>query len=788
MESRQEYAQHNLVINEVMVNNRNSIRDEKGDFEGWIEIFNKGYEAANLHGFGLSNDPKQPFLWTFPDITIQPRHFCIVWTSAKNRKESVESLHTNFKLNDKDKVILLTAPDSSQYDIFVLEPMGDNISFGRMPDGGSLLHGFDEGTPGKANSGEILFRGPGMERLKEPFFSHDSGFYMQPFKLILETNYSNALIYYTLDGSDPTKNSEQYTKPILIPSRSNRATVVRAIAYKEGCPRSDIVTKSYFVDEKAFNNFNIPVVSLVTDPMNLFDYEKGIYIAGKIFDEWKNNNPDIQTNQTTPANYNQRGKSWEIKGSVELIEPNGNVGISQNIGIRTQGGFSRASPLKPLALFARKAYDDKEYISYDLFEGDAKNCVDGNKIDKFSHILLRTSSTDSKYALFRDAFVQSLVCEPAVLDIQSSRPCNLFINGEYYGIHNIREAYDKNYISNHYNIEEKDVVIIKNPTGSAGVDIEEGYAGDDMHYNRIITYIREHGLKNNSNYDYIKTQIDTNNFIEYNVLEIYCDNRDWPGNNVSIWRKRVKSYEPNASYGSDGRWRWLVYDLDYGFGLHYGKKAAMNNSLKRATEKNGTEWPNPDWSTFLLRSLLENDEFKIQFINVFADRLNTVFSPEAAAGRIEAMKEIYYPNVMNHILRWNLHHNKIENWLAEIEEMKNFALIRPQYIYQYINEYFGLNGTCTIRVDTTEGGSILVNSLYIEHTDIPWEGIYFKDIPITVQARPEPGFIFKGWEGISNSTESTIKINLSQNTHLRAIYKREKEIDQVVVGDDYYQN
>jgi hypothetical protein len=766
-------VQHNLVINEVMVNNRSSVRDEEGDFEGWIEIYNKSNITVNLHGFGLSNDSKQPFLWTFPDVTIQPRHFCIVWTSAKNKKESGDAMHTSFKLNNKDKVILLTAPDSSLREIFVLEPMGDNISYGRMPDGGSGLYGFDEGTPGKANTGEILIEGPGMERLKGPAFSHDGGFYTQAFELVLKTNYPNAVIYYTMDGSNPTKDSEQYTKPISIPSKKNEATVVRAAAYKEGCPKSDIITKSYFVDKKVFDTFNIPVISLVTDPANLFDYERGIYVAGKVFDEWVINNPNSEIKKYTPANYNQRGKSWERQGSIELFEPDGTVGLTQNIGIRISGDNSRANKVKGISIWACRDYDEKEYLLYDFFDGKAKRLVSNEGINRYSRVLLRASGTDSEKSFFRDAFMQSLIQTCAMLDTQSSKPCILYINGKYYGIRNIREAYDKNYVSEHYDMDPEDVVIVKNPTGVAGVEIQEGYVGDEMHYNQMITYIEEHNLQDENAYNFIKSRIDIKNFIEYNVLQMYCDNDDWPGGNTRIWRKRTQTYEPSAPYGHDGLWRWMIFDLDHGFGLFGGEKAVKNNSLERATEDDGPDWPNPPWSTILLRSLLENVEFKNQFINVFADRLNTAFLPEAVADRIAAMEEIYYPNVMAHITRWGLHDNKIENWLAEIEGMKNFALERPRYMRKYINEYFGLSGTAAIRVEMNEGGIVKVNSLDIENTGIPWKGIYFIDIPITVEAIPEPGFVFAGWEGIDKSKEKTITINLVQASNLKAIFKRD---------------
>lgn len=758
-----------LVINEVMVNNRNSIRAEDGNFEGWVEIYNKGDKAINLEGFGLSNDSKQPFLWAFPNAVIEPKNFCTVWTSGKNKLN--DSIHTNFKLENKDKVIILTAPNETWKDIFMYEPMGENISYGRSPDGSSNMYGFDEGTPGKPNSSEILIKGPQSKRLEKPSFSCNGGFYTKEFDITLTSNDVNTTIYYTLDGTIPTKDSEPYTKSIKIPFKNNGATVVRARVYKDGWPKSDIMTQSYFVDKNIFNTYDIPVISIVTDPKNLFGYEKGIFIAGKIMDRWKMNNPNSKTNQITPANYNQRGKNWEREASIELFEPDGTIGLVQNIGIRTYGGYSRAGTMKSLSLFARKNYDEKECFNYDFFHGKAKKLEGENIINKFSRILLRTSATDSKYAFFRDALTQSLIEKPILLDIQASNPCIAFVNGEYYGIYNIREAYDKKYIRSHYDIDEEDVVIIKNPTGVTGAEIQEGYAGDDMHYNRMITHVKENDIKKEANYDYIKTQMDIDNFIEYNVLQIYCDNRDWPGNNVRIWRKRIENYNPNSLYGQDGRWRWMTFDLDYGFGLYMGQKAAENNSLKRATEKNGPDWPNPPWSTLLLRSLLENKVFRDQFINTFADRLNSIFLPEAVLDKIQAMEEMYEPYVKDHIKRWNLHKNSIENWKEEINILRNFAIKRPEHVRQHIIEYFSLRGLVTIRVEMNEGGSVKINTLAIREKDVPWDGIYFMDIPIIIKAVAEPGFKFIGWEGINESKE-TITITPTQSLTIKAVFKK----------------
>lgn len=758
--------EYQLVINEVMTNNRNSIRDDDGDFEDWIEIYNNGDTPVNLAGFGLSKDSKEPFYWTFPDITIEPKSFNIIWASGKNKKDSKDEdeIHANFTLNNKDRYIILTSPDKRWKDIFILEPMGEDISFGRFPDGSSDFYGFDDGTPGEPNEGQTLVKGPNTERLESPIFSHNGGFYTEGFELSLKTVDNDAKIYYTLDGSIPTEKSKLYTEPISIFPNDGKATVIRARAYKEGYPKSDAVTHSYFVSKNIYESFNIPVISIVTDPDNLFDYRDGIYIPGRVFDRWREDNPDSVVTGAAPANYNQRGKLWEREASVELFETDGRRNLAQNIGIRIHGGYSRSNSLKSLALYARENYDENPYFYYDFF---------GNReIIKYSKILLRTSATDSKHSFFRDAFMQSLAREVGILDTQRFKPCIVFINGDYYGIHNMREAYDKDYINSHYGINPEDVVMIKNPTGVAGVEIHEGFPGDEMHYNKIIAFLKHQSVKNDQDYSYVKTQMDIDNFIEYNIFQIYYDNRDWPGNNVLVWRKRTEKYEPDAPYGHDGRWRWALVDLDYGFGLYQGEKAIENNSLERALEKNGPDWPNPPWSTFLLRSLLENNEFKNQFINTFADRINTIFKPELVIEKIEIMKSIYYPNVEKHILRWNLHSRRVENWLEEIEKMKRFAAERPRYVIQHIIECFGLKGTANIKINADEGGIVKINSLTLKYSDVPWEGLYFKGIPITIEAIPEPGYVFAGWEGI-NESDPNATIELSYDISVKALFRKE---------------
>ncbi|MBM7613514.1 CotH kinase family protein [Alkaliphilus hydrothermalis] len=764
-----------LVINEVMVKNRNSIRDDDGDFEGWIELYNHGDEAINLQGFGLSKDSKNHFMWRFGNQVIEPKSFCVVWTSGKDMNVTGDSLHTNFKLKTGDKVMILTAPDEEWKDIFLLEKMEENSSYGRSPDGDSTFYGFDGGTPGKPNTLTPLVQGPSTKRLEAPVFSHDSGFYPEGLYLTIESTEIDSEIYYTLDGSTPTEKSLKYKGKILISPKGKEATIIRAKTVRQGYPDSDVNTQSYFVGAYFTKGFNMPIISLVTDPKNLFDYEQGIYVAGRILDQWKTANPNERITSNTPANYNQRGKLWEREACMELFEEDGIVAVKQNIGIRTHGGYSRAGELKSLSLFARSNYDEENYFSYDFFSNIIGKTPSSQERKKVSRILLRTSATDRRFTLFRDALIQSLIPKSINLDRQESRPCIVYINGEYYGIHNIREAYDKDYIRRYYDIDEADVVIISNPTGDAGVEMQSGYVGDEMHYNRMINYVKEHSLNVEEAYNFIKTQMDIDNFIEYCVLQIYCDNRDWPGNNVKVWRKRTDAYEEDSVQGHDGRWRWMVFDLDYGFGLYQGVDAASNNSIKQATEVNGPDWPNPPWSTLLLRSLLRNEDFKNQFINRFADRLNEDFLPANVVGKIEIMENIYEPSIKDHIIRWNLHNQDVRSWKEEVSVLKSFARKRPNYLRQHIVDYFNLEGTASIKIEIDQGGTVKVNSIEVQDTEGPWEGIYFKDIPIKVEAIPKSGYRFVGWRREMISRDAVIAINLSKNLYIKAVFLEERD-------------
>jgi len=625
--------------------------------------------------------------------------------------------------------------------------------------------------------------------------SHKSGFYDEEFllKVHLENlkanlENENIKIYYTLDGSEPNTGSNLYEDGIEIknrkkdesiyskiwdiaddyrpPSNVYKATVVRCRAFKGDTPVSNIITATYFVDKDAKNRYSLPIISLVSDPYNLFDYNHGIYVKGVFYDELYDSSLEPWERE---GNFTQRGREWEREAYIEYFD-GGEAKFSQNLGIRIHGGATRTYPQKSIRLYARGEYG-QEFIEYPIF-GNKKIMEEGNVADKFKTLLLRNGGNDGQSTIFRDALMQSLV-EHTSLDIQAYKPVIVFLNGEYWGIHNIRERFDRHYFEQYYGVSRDDLVLMEGDG-----ELVEGTEEDVVYYRNMINYIKNNSMKDPKHYRHISTLIDIENFILYNVAQIFFDNTDWPGNNYSFWRVRKENYDEDAPYGNDGRWRWVLYDTDFGFGLYPYYGGYNNNTLVHATEAGNNEWPNPDWSTFILRNLLENEEFKNQFINTFADHLNTSFKPEFVKKRIVEFKNLLEPEIDEHTSRWR----PWPNWKRNVDALFEFAEKRPDAQREHIISFFNLEGISNISLDVSnkQHGYIRINSIDIndktpgvEETVYPWTGRYFTGISLYITAVPLDGYKFVRWEGDVNENSQTIEVVPKEDMVIKAVFTKQ---------------
>lgn len=798
-----------LVINEIMASNASTIADENGDFSDWIEIYNYGGVAIELGGYGLSDSYGNPFKWIFPDTTIQPGAFMVIWASGKNRAVAGQPLHTSYSISAAGEEIILTSPEQVLLDEVQPSVIPTDVSYGRSPDANGAWYFFDEPTPGASNTTQTY-----AEVLAPPVFSHQAGFYADPFSLQITHPDPEVTIVYTLDGSDPdlantngasfayknqypqhpgqpfgpilhqTYESLVYNSPISIYDKSNEADrfthisstvdaspyyfpsspvakgfVVRAKAFKAEAIGSKALTATYFVGYTS-NPHNLPLISFTSQASNLFDYETGIYTAGVDFDTWRAENMNVVLDDwNKPANYKREGEDWEFPAHIEIFNQGSVTPESVvDIGVRLHGNATRVFQQKSLRFYAKSSYGS-EFINFKFF-----NELDDNQ---FKRLVFRNSGNDNYLTMFRDAACQT-ISRRLNFDTQAYQPFVVYVNGEYWGIHNARERYDKYYLARTYGVDPENIDLLTNLA-----TVKEG---SSVHFLQMRNFVLNSDLTLPANYEYLSTQMDMVNFADYQIAQIFARNTDWPLANIDFWRLKTVEYQPNAPYGHDGRWRWLMYDTDFGFGLNGGPTAYTHNTLAFATEPNGPAYPNPPLSTLLLRSLLTNSDFKQYFINRFADLLNTVYLSQHMVQVIDSLKSNITAEMPAHIHRWS-RPISMSSWNSNVNVMINFANQRPFYQRQHIREQFGIESDIdvTLDVNNTEAGYIRINTITVTpetpgvpEEPYPWTGIYFHNIPIEVEAIAKPGYAFSHWTGSITGNEAVLALTPTANISLTA--------------------
>uniref|UniRef100_UPI00037CE44D CotH kinase family protein n=1 Tax=Spirosoma panaciterrae TaxID=496058 RepID=UPI00037CE44D len=724
-----------LYINELMASNQTTLADGSGNFEDWLEIYNPNSFSVNIAGYfitdNLANPTKYQFVSGSSKTIIPANGFLLVWASGQTSRGAD---HIGFSLSASGEQLGLYRPDGSTLvDTLSFGPQRADISWGRQPNGSTnwLYFKTPNSSPKASNNGKTGY----AQILDPPVFSQTGGFYTTGFTLSLSSPDPTATIYYTLDGSDPDptkpnavsftyKNSYPqqpgqpygptltetyrtfpYSTTLAISDRSSAAnkvsiksstasytasyiptspvfkgTVVRALVYKANALPSDIVTQTYFVTATP-PRYTIPVVSLALTEKHLFDYNTGIYTAGKTFDNWRAANPNTGTGFCTTANFDNEGDDWERPGNAEIFVGTSSVS-NQLVDIRINGGCSRSVPRKSLRLYGKSNFE------YPFFDNRPASLF-------YNRLLLRNGGNDWDYSLLIDAFGQTMV-RHLNFDTQSNRPAALFLNGEYWGIHGLYERYDRFYVNRNYAVATDSVDM---------VEIANGYSaseGDLTKFTALNSYFTN---TNPINYTYVQTQMDVENFADYNIAEIFVANTDWPLNNVVLWRKRTSQYQPNAARGHDGRWRWMLKDIDYGLS---GQNNAQNNTLNFATRSDLSY-------TLFLRRLLDIPAFKTYFINRYADLLNTTFLASRTTALLSSIQQQYQPYMPEHFSRW-LTGNSYTNWLSNINNINTFLQDRASYARDHIRAKFSLtaNRSLTLNVSDTTRGFVKVNSIAIQ--------------------------------------------------------------------------
>ena len=621
-------------------------------------------------------------------------------------------LHTNFKLASSGETLYLFDNSGDIQSFLVVEGLVTDKSIGISIIDDSVVY-YDRPTPGSQN---VLNEYRGIT-LSEVIFSNPGGEFNGS-SVTLSGATEEEIIRYTLDSTVPTSSSPQYSDAINIADN----TVIRARVFQQNYIPSHTESRTYLPSA----SHDLPIVSLITDPDNMFDNDSGIYVYG---DEYEDALPFFG------ANFWQ---DWEKDIHFSFYEANGTLGVEMDAGIKIFGAWSRANEQRSFSIFARGRYGDKK-IDYPLFPEQSYS--------KFESIVIRNSGNDWMRSMIRDATMTSLMAG-ADVEFQDFRSVAAYLNGEYWGLYNIREKVNEHFIASKHDIDEEDIDILEH--NSAIVH------GSNEEYENLISFISDNDLADQSNYNYVASQVDISNFIRYQVAQIYFDNRDWPGNNIKFWKS------------PETKWRWILYDTDFGFGI-WDPADHIQNTLAFALSDNGPGWPNPPWSTLLLRRLIENDDFKHQFVNQFSDYFNTRFSASNVSQHIENIAVSIESEIPRQTSRWQ-EFTDVRDWRSEIANMKEFANNRVESLSDHIENQFSLTGKSSLDVTVSQAsrGSVDLNSLNINSTS--WTGNYFNGIPLALTAVPSEGFIFSQWSGASTSTNPSISITLTGNSGIEAIF------------------
>ncbi len=631
-----------LMLTEAMTFN-SKYAAVNSQYYDWVELYNGTSASVNLKGYGLTDDTGKPLKWKFPDVTLLAGQYLLVYCSGLN-STSGSALHTNFRLSGAGEVVALYNAAGENIDAIGVGDVPSNMSFGRNVDSKGFFY-FQTPTPGSANSGGAF----GFAQ--SPVIQLAGGSYRGAQSVTITSGENDAEIRYTTDGSIPTQNSNMYSGPVAVA----KTTALRARAFKTNMLGSTTVTSTYLIDAP----HNLPIVSLVTDPDNLFGRETGIYTIGTGTDDSTTNG----ANATYPgANF---WKNWERDVHFEYIQEDGKLGVSTDGGIRIFGAFSRKMDQKGLSIFARSRYGT-DTIDYPFFTT--------RPYTQYKSIVLRPSGQDAQMTKFRDIMLTSLVRDTTTLEVSAYRQSVLYINGQYWGIYNIREKINKYMLAQHNNIADPESIDLLVANGSALV-------GDNDDYRALINYVKSHDLSDASAYNYVASQIDIQNYMDWIICEAWTNNADL--GNVKFWRERTPG----------SKWRWIFYDLDW---------ACFNpglDGIKRVFNPGGMGAHGID--NTLLLGLIKNPGFKTQFIERCVFHFKNTFATDRVLAKIEECKKIIEDEIGRDRTRWE--DGTVAGWQGQIDKVVSFVKVRTDYMVYFVRSYFSLSEQQTVQLFGSSG-------------------------------------------------------------------------------------
>lgn len=668
-------AANHVIINEVCSNNFSVATDENGNYSDYVELYNPASIPVSLSGFSLSDSESELQKCLLDTVIIPAGGFYTVWLDGSNGNNVG---HAQFKLSKIGESLYLSNNRGHIIDSVEVPELRYNTVYARIEDGVASwsLQTASQGASNNESKECFLIRGDA------PVLSAESGFYEESFELSMNVAEGHE-IYFTLDGSNPTPDSFRYEKPITIRDASenennfsarndlkvgmtyipqfkvDKATVIRAASYDiQTGSMSETVTKTYFVGFESKEEYSgYAIASLITDPSYLFDEDYGIYGNGRKVSEMIANG---ETPSYTDSNAMNQGKEWEREAVLQYFDASRTQQMDQNVGIRISGQSTRSAAQKSFNVYARDIYDAGSTLEYNFFD---------NKT--YSSVKLRNGGTAHENNKIMDPFLQQLSAGRNVA-IQESRPCVLFLNGEYWGIYNIRERYKEDYFLNYYGISKGNVWMLD----AGGMSIGSYDAWND--FEAVKQFIAENDMSVAENYEKASELLDIQSLIDFYCINIYIDNTDMAfDKNMGMWR----SVQIGDSAYEDCKWRFMLYDLDGAM------DAVENNTFSNS------EWWKEDFDLMdepIIKSLMQNELFRQQFYDTFLEIADTTFAYKRVHEELMVWKETYSAQAVKSHQRFLSDDITEDDYDRYIERIDDFFKRRPDYIIGYLEEELGL--------------------------------------------------------------------------------------------------
>lgn len=691
-------GQSQVIINEYSCSNMNGPIDAFGEREDWVELYNAGGTVFDLSGFFLSDNDGNLTKWEIPPgATVPANGYTVIQFSGRGLLSGTE-IHPDFSLTQtKNEWIILTAPSGAVVDSLKMVKMTQkDHSYGRTTSGASTWSLFTTPTPGAANSGGVNYY------TAKPNMSVAPGFYTSTQNVTITTTDPSATIYYTTDGTTPTTSSTVYSGPVSISS----TTVLRARCFSStpSTPPSFVETNTYFINSP----HTIPVLSVCGDQITDF------------------------LNDVAPGAF-----SNNFDGAFEFFDKDGNF-IDEGEGYYNKhGNDSWAYDQRGFDFVMRDEYGINHAVQHQIFAAKDR--------DEYQRLMMKAAANDnypaSGGAHVRDAYVHTLsAIGDLSMDERTSEFVIIYVDGQYWGVYDVREKVDDHDFTDHYYNQGKYEIEFIKTWGGTWAE----YGDPAMtEWNDLYTYITTNDMSVTANYEYVKSKYNVQSLVDYVVLNSFIVSSDWLNWNTAWWKG-------NNPDGDKKKWRYALWDNDASFGhyINYTGVPSTDPDADPCNPETLSGGSDPEGHITILNALMANDEFNQLYITRYADLSNGIFSCDQMHAVLDSMIAVITPEMTAHTARWG---GTVPGWQANVQTLKDFIDARCAAISSGMIDCYDLTGPfdLTVQVEPPGAGEVKVNSEWIPY--YPWTGVYYGNINTLFEANAFTGYEFDHW-GAANHT------------------------------------